>query len=115
LSLAQSRALLDRLVYVDLARAGQGAQHLRLDDAWPSRTDKALQAQLAAFMLGAGSLPLQVNPAYKNALLSLLRVLAQFSGNDEKAFHAAWAQYLSDRADADTIANGVEAALKGGD
>jgi len=111
LTMAQSRALLDRLEYVDLPQPNSGGQRIRLADAWASRSDKALQGQLASIMLNAGSLPLQVNPVYKNALLSLLRALTQLSGADEKAFQSAWTQYLADRADAEAIEAGVEQAM----
>jgi hypothetical protein len=111
LSMAQSRALLDRMEYADLPRPNGAVQRTRLDDAWASRTDPTLQQHLTLMMLNAGSLPLQINPVYKNALLSLLRTLTQMSGNDDKTFRAAWTQYLADRADAEADEAGVEKAL----
>jgi hypothetical protein len=110
-SMEQSRALLDQLEYFDLPRAKHGAQRVRLGDAWASRADPALQQQLTSIMLKAGPLPYQVNPVYKNALLSLLRSLTQLSGRDEKTFHADWTQYLADRADAEAIEASVEKAM----
>jgi len=110
-SLTQSRALLDRLEFVDLPRSNAGTERTRLDAIWASRADKTIQQNLATIILNAAPLPLQVNPVYKNALLSLLHAMTLLSGNDEKAFQAAWVQYQSDRTDAERIESSVEKAL----
>jgi len=103
--------LLDRLEFVDLPRSNAGTERTRLDAIWASRADKTIQQNLATIILNAAPLPLQVNPVYKNALLSLLHAMTLLSGNDEKAFQAAWVQYQSDRTDAERIESSVEKAL----
>jgi len=110
-SMVQSRALLDRLEFVDIPRGNTGTQRTRLNDAWRARADKSLREHLATVMLEAGPLPYRINPVYKNALLSLLRVVKLLSDNDEKAFHAAWLQYQSDRLEAEEDEAGVEKAM----
>jgi hypothetical protein len=111
LSFAQSRDLLDHLQFVDVASPTAEPVHSRLDDAWPSRADKTIQQQLVTVMLNAGPLPFQINPIYKNTLLSLLGAIKQMSGNDENSFRTAWAAYLADRADAESIEAGVVKAM----
>jgi len=112
LSMADSRALLDQMQFVDVPRPGDVALRTRLDDAWVSRKDKTVQAALATTILNARELPLKINPVYKNAALSLLRVMVDLSGDDDKAFHSDWTQYQADRTDGEAYEAGVEAAFK---
>jgi len=110
-TIAQSRAQLDALEYVLLPDGNGGTQRTRLDQAWGGRADKAVRDAIAMELITGRTLPVQANPIYRNAMVSLLTALELLHGDDEKKFTDAWAVYLTDRADAEAIADGVEAAL----
>ncbi len=112
-TMAQSRAQLDQLEYLNLPSAEGGEQHTRLDAAWAGRTDKSVRDTIARELVTGRSLPVEANPVYHNAVVSLLTALEMLHGDDEKKFQAAWAQYLADRAGAETTESGVAAALQG--
>jgi len=113
LTMAQSRAQLDRLEYLAMPDQVGGVQSTRLDHAWFGRADQNVRDTIASELLAARTLPVQANPVYRNAMLSLLTALEMLHGDDLAQFRAAWARYEQDRADADVIASGVEAALQG--
>lgn len=112
-TIAQSRAQLDQLEYVLLLDKDGNPQRTRLDQAWDGRTDKTVREAIANELLAGRSLPVEANPIYHNATLSLLTAVEMLHGDDQKKFTDAWAAYLADRAAAEIIASGVEAALLG--
>jgi hypothetical protein len=113
-TMAQSRAQLDRLEYLEIPQKSGGPKPTRLDAAWPARTDAAVRGLIGAEVVQSRSLPVQTNPVYYNALLSLLLALNDLHGDNEKAFRASWAKYLDDRAAAEVTENEVEAAMSAG-
>jgi hypothetical protein len=112
-TMAQSRALLDRLEYLNLPDPDGGEKRTRLDEAWAGRADKTVRDTIAQELVTGRSLPVQANPVYRNAVLSLLTALEMLHADDEKKFREAWADYQKDRAVAELIASGVDAALSG--
>ena len=112
-SMADSRAALDRLEFVDLPTKDGAPKRTRLADAWAGRMDSTVRDALAAEVVGGPAMLLQINPAYRNAAISLLSALGKLHGDVEKDFRNAWDRYLTDRADAESYEATVEAALQG--
>ncbi len=107
---AETRALLDNLELVPIT-GPTGPQRLPLDQAWPHHADKDLTDAIAATLINEVDTPGHANPAYKNAVVSLLRALEQFRGDNEKNFRDAWQQYQTDRAEGEAIEKIATTAL----
>ncbi len=113
-SMAESRARLDLLEYVDLPVKDAAPKRIRLVDAWSGRTNQSMRDLLAAEVVTGPDMLLQINPVYHNAALSLLSAIGKLHGDVEKEFRDAWAKYRADRADAEVYQATVEAAMSEG-
>jgi hypothetical protein len=112
LPLAQTRDELDRLQQVSVNRAGKSLR-VRADEAWPDRHEPDFGDLVVRRLEELHTLRPRANPAYNNALLSLMAVFDKLRGSDADAFHKAWAQYQTDRALAESVENDVNGALSG--
>jgi hypothetical protein len=109
-SLAETRALLDKLERVAVT-GPNGPEQVRLDEAWPHHADKDLDDAIALTLINEVNMPGHANPAYKNAVVSVLRALEKLRGDSEKDFLDAWKQYQADRAEGETIEKAVGVAM----
>ncbi len=110
---AQTRAVLDDLERVQII-GSNGPELIRLDQAWAHHADKAFRETIAQTLVHQHTAPGHANPAYKNAVVSVLQALENLRGNSEKDFRNAWKVYQDDRAAGEAIEKTVNAALAEG-